>query len=269
MSIGQAVAAGFRSANAGLQVVAVSFGFGLVMSLGKKILILAQPNSPEANLAALITAWIGMIVLALVLGALWMVWMGGALVWLKNRFDGAETSWAAFFEGGRSFFWALCWVFSLQMIFMLGPLYIWGLLGALRLAYGAIGAAALPLPLAAVGMLASLAIFILFAFGAYSLAERRQGAKVALKDSALFVRAHLGGTVGLLAALFLVSAAVVLVSAIPLILLAFLLKLPISPRQQQFPLLMEIPLQAVMAYVFFFALASGYAYYRGNQTPQP
>jgi dipeptide/tripeptide permease len=178
--------------------------------------------------------------------------------------DGAENSWAGFYEGGWRLFWALCWVLSLQVILGLGPPFVAGLIGAL-LSRSIGGAAAILL--AAVGMLSGLAIFILLTFGACSLAERQQGAKAALKDSARFVRAHLRGTVGLLAALFLLSVAVVLAVAIPLMLLAFLLKLPISPTQQQMPLVADIPLQAVTSYLFFFALAAQYAYYRGNQPP--
>ena len=269
MRIGEAVSAGFRGANEGWRVIAVSFGFGLVMSVSQRILLPnstpAPSPSPAANPIALMAGGMGMLVLALGLGVLWTVWLGGALVWLKNRFDGAENSWAGLVEGGRRLFWALCWVMSLQGILGMGPLFVAGLLGALLARSLGIGVTAL---LVAIGVLAGLAVFILLTFGACALAERQQGAKTALKDSALFVRAHLGGTLGLLTALFLVSAAVVLAFAIPLILLALALKLPIS-AQQQSPLLMEVPLQLVASYVFFFVLAAQYAYYRGNQPASP
>ncbi len=263
MGIRAALVAGFRSANEGWKVAAVSWALGLGMSVGQRILLPQAPASPEANPAALLAGGLGMIVLALGVGVLWTVWLGGALVWLKNRFDGAENSWTGFIEGGKRLFWALCWVMSLQVILGLGPPFILGIFdGLLSRLIGDVAA----FLLVAVGMLIGLAVFTLLIFGACGLAERQQGAKVALKDSARFVRAHPGGTVGLLAALFLLSMAAMLALMIPLMLPVFLLKLPVSP-QQGVPLLLEIPAQAAGAYLFFFALAAQYAYYRGNQPP--
>lgn len=259
-----ALVAGFRSANEGWKVIAVSFGLGLVMSVGQRVLLPQTPASPQANPIALLAGGIGMIVLVLALGVLWTAWLGGALVWLKNRLDGAENSWAGFVEGGKRLFWALCWVLSLQVMLGMGPPFAAGLLAAVL--SRSIGGVAVFL-LSAAGILSGLVIFTLLTFGAYSLVERQQGAKAALKDSARFVRAHLGGTVGLLAALFLMGMVALLAIMVPSMLLAFLLKLPVSPTQQQMPLLVDIPLQAVTAYLFFFALAAQYAYYRGNQPP--
>ena len=262
MRAGEALAAGFRSANEGWKIAAVSGVLGLGISVGQRILLPHSQPSPDANPIALLVGGIGMIVLVLVLGVLWTVWLGGALVWLKNRLDGAENSWTGFVEGGKRLFWTLCWVLSLQVIFGLGPPFVAGLIGALLSRVIGAGASVF---LVAVGMLMGLAVFILLTFGACSLAERQQGAMAALKDSARFVRAHPGGTVGLLAGLTFLGVAAVLALMVPLLLLAFMLKLPISPQQQQFPLLVEFPLQAATAYVCFFALAAQYAYYRGNQ----
>lgn len=262
MRAGEALAAGFRSANEGWKIAAVSGVLGLGISVGQRILLPHSQPSPDANPIALLVGGIGMIVLVLVLGVLWTVWLGGALVWLKNRFDGVENSWAGFVEGGKRLFWALCWVMSLQVILGVAPPLIAGLIGGLLSRVIGTGVSVL---LIVFGILIGIAVFIFLTFGMYSLAEKQQGAKAALKDSARFTRAHLAGTLGLLATVFFLSMALVLAVAAPLLLLAFVLKLPISPQQQQFPLLVEFPLQAATAYVCFFALAAQYAYYRGNQ----
>lgn len=266
MGIRAALVAGFRSANEGWRIVAISGVLGLGLSVvGQRILLPNAPASPQANPIALLVGGLGMIVLVLVLSVLWTVWLGGALVWLKNRLDGTKNSWTGFVEGGKRLFWVLCWVPLLQGLFALGSPFVVDLLGALLAR--SIGGAVSSL-LVAVWTLSSLVIFILLIFGACSLAERQQGAKAALKDSARFVRAHPGGTVGLLlVVIFLLNVAVVLVITPPLLVLASLLKLPIPPSQGQFPLFVEIPFQAMMAYTFFFMLAAQYAYYQGNQPP--
>lgn len=262
MKIGQAIAAGFRSANEGWEIAAVSFCLGLGMSIGQRVLLPAPQKGAQANPAALIAGGLGVIVLALVLSMLWMVWFGGALTWLKSRLDGSEnSSWSVFIEGGKRLFWGLCWVLSLQMLLIVAPLLVGAVLaGLLARVIGPVAALML-----AAGAVGSFAFFVLWVFGPCSLAEKQQGAKVALKDSARFVRAHLGGTVGLLAALFLVGMGLLLAVMIPSLLLALLLKLPLSTGQQKLPLLLDVPLQAVAAYAFLLGLAAQYAYYRGNQ----
>lgn len=262
MKATEALAVGFRHTHRAWPIIGLGFVIGLGLTLMRK---LSEGGTP-VGLAATVLSALMFFLMAVLFAALWVLWSGGLLGWIRDRLSGTPTTWARFYETGSRLFWRLCLLLILEGAMIIGA-FLMGALGCailFRLSpiiAGILGIA-LTLP-------ATFLLMFLVTYSGVSLVEHDLGAVASIKDSMRFTWSYFWGTVWLISLISLGWIGLSAVVAVPIGgFLVFKLSFKETARlflENKLPLPLILATDAVGAYGWVLCNVACYAYYLGNQ----